>query len=935
MKYWLTTKLRTLAAWGIVSIISIHQSMGSAVCQETNLEKEKPEPTVEQNERSLIFEKDIRPFLEKKCVSCHGNSKQSADLNMASGSSLLKGSESGPVLVAGTPEESRLFQAVRDGHMPPEGNPALSDSEVTLLHRWIQEGAKFSNQPGSSVAVTDQQVIPILFLRCVPCHGGRRAEADLDLRTLSGILKGGKSGTVAVPGRPSESRLIQRIHAEEMPPRRQLVSVSVKTVESGELKILEQWIAAGMPKSESGPDTATTEPDRLVADDDRSFWSFQPPQLVSPPILSDADKGLNRIHNPVDQFVVERLKMAGLSLSPEADRRTLIRRLSFDLLGLPPRPEEVTAFVSDTRPDAYEILVEQLLHSPHYGERWGRHWLDAAGYADSEGSQNEDRIRPEMWRYRDYVIRSFNADKPYDRFLHEQLAGDELADYENAGEVTQEIYDNLVATGFLRTAPDRTFANITNFVPDRLEVIADELQILGSSVMGLTLHCARCHTHKFDPIPQRDYYRIAAVFKDAMDEHDWLGPEARRLKFVTTQERSEWEQSEQQISRRVEELQEQVKATSDEEAMKKLQEQIRQTEAQRRPEPMIRALWSRGQPSPTFVLKRGNYLTPGVQVGPGVLSVLTDGKTPFPVQPPWPGATTTGRRLAFAKWLTSENHPLTARVMINRLWKHHFGAGLVKTLANFGKTGEAPSHPELLDWLAREFVRSGWSIRQMHRLMVLSATYRQCSDMTTDRLSKDPENRLLSRMPMRRVEAEIVRDSLLFVSGQLDATQFGPPDDVDVRADGLVTAKGTEKGSRRSIYVLHRRTKLPTILETFDSPQMGPNCIERGESTVAPQALHLLNNAVVYGLAGKFAERVRAEAGDSPEERIFRVHELAFGAAPENDELTAGLDAYHRLLQQWQQKFEDQQQQLTEAPQRALQNYCHAIMNTAAFVYVD
>ncbi len=887
---------------------------------------------VGEDVRPVRFETEVLPIFEAKCSKCHGDQKRNAGLSLVTGSELLRGGESGEVVVAGKPDESLLFEMIHDGQMPPKDSTKLTTVEIELIRRWITEGAKFSDGSRGSAPITQHQIVPLMLLRCTACHGNRRREADLDLRTKTGMLRGGKSGPAVVSGKPDESLLVKRIRAEAMPPRRQLVNVSVKPMEAAELKKLEAWIAAGLPESPTGPDIATTEPDRLVTDEDRNFWSFRPPTRITPPSAALSNEDRQRANNPIDAFILLKLRESGLSPAPEADRITLIRRVAFDLIGLPPTPEEVAEFVSDPSPLAYETLVERLLASPRYGARWGRHWLDVAGYADSEGAQNEDRIRPNMWRYRDYVVRAFNADKSYDRFLHEQLAGDELADYEQAPVITDEIYDNLAATGFLRTAPDRTFANITNFVPDRLELIADEMQILGSAVMGLTLHCARCHTHKFDPLPQRDYYRLAALLKDALDEHDWIRPEARVLKQVTTVERQAWEKHELHVTERAAPLKQLLATTTDDAAKKSLQEQINKLEAERKPEPNIRALWSRGDPSPTYVLQRGNYLTAGVEVGPGVPSMLTKDKSPFAVDPPWPGAKTTGRRLALARWLTSPDNPLTARVMVNRIWKHHFGVGLVTTLANFGKMGAAPTHPELLDWLATEFVRSGWSIKSLHRLMVTSSTYRQSSlKVENHALSAS----LLAQMPLRRLEAETLRDSLLFVAGQLDETPFGAPDDVDVRGDGLVTVRASHQGARRSIFVLHRRTKLPTILENFDSPQMGPNCVERGESIVAPQALHLLNNAAVYQLAGHFAERVQREAGSEPARQIIHIHQLAFGTPPNAETQQAALESLNQLTQQWLTTLGQQADAQTEAAKRALRNYCHAILNSAAFVYVD
>jgi len=803
-----------------------------------------------------------------------------------------------------------------------------------VLWTSIADGARPLDEDGQPPTVTQHDIVPLMLLRCSTCHGQRRREADLDLRNKASMLKGGKSGPAVVPGKPAESLIIQRIQAEEMPPRRKLVSASVKPMTEAELKLLEEWIADGMPETPVGPDVATSEPDPLVSDQDRQFWSFQSPRSARHPVVVYTDG----VRNPIDAFVLEKLEAEGLSLSTEADRVTLLRRIYFDLIGLPPSPEDATAFVSDPDPLAYERLVDRLLSSPQYGERWAAHWLDVAGYADSEGGQNLDKIRDHMWRYRDYVIRALNADKTYDRFLHEQIAGDELADYENTEVISDEVYDNLVATGFLATAADRTFANITNFVPDRLEVIADEIQIFSSAVLGLTITCARCHSHKFDPIPQRDYYRLAAIFKDGLDEHDWLKPgKARSLGCVPAADRKAWESHDGPIREQIATLEKQLETEKDDAQKEMLTEKIGQLKKQRKPEPRIRATWSRGAPSPTYILKRGNYLTPGRIVGPGVPSALTNGQTPFEFQPPWPGAEKSGRRLALARWLTERDNPLTARVMVNRIWKHHFGAGIVSTMENFGKTGTPPTHPELLDWLAVEFVRGDWSLKRLHRLILTSSTYRQDSLVTAANLRGDPGGKWLSRMPLTRMDAEVVRDSLLAVAGQLDFTPGGPPDPVEESAEGLVTSKRTAHGWRRSIYVLHRRTKIPTLLDTFDLPAAAPNCTQRGVSIVATQALQMLNNAMVFELAGQLAERVRIEAGSDPAARIDRIHLVALGRPPSHEEQAMALETLHSLAKQWLVESEgvDLEQRERLATKRALTNYCHAMINSAAFLYID
>lgn len=963
--------------------------------------------------RVATYAADIQPLFQAKCLRCHGDKTRKADLNLATPTGVLKGGESGPVIVPGQPDTSLLYEKVHSGEMPPDEKDRLSEAEVKSIQRWIAAGAKSGAGNGEkpaepSAAPSQHEIIPIVLRRCSVCHGLHRQEAGLDLRTKAAMLRGGKSGPAMVPGKPDESPLIKKIRAGQMPPRDRLVEVSVKPIELAETETLAKWIALGAPEVAIEPDIATTTPDPLVSDKDRDFWAFRAPQPVAVPSVGDAA----RVRNAIDAFILQKLEQKGLGLAPEADRRTLMRRAYFDLTGLPPEPAEMKAFLADRDSKAYEKMIDRLLESPRYGERWGRYWLDLAGYADSEGKREQDLPRPHAWRYRDYVIRSFNADKPFDRFLMEQLCGDELVDYEHAAEITAEIYDNLVATAFLRMAPDGTWANITGYAPDRIEVIADEIDVLGSAVMGLTLKCARCHSHKFDPIPHRDYYRLVDVFKGAYDEYDWLKPDlrpgqaplsqdmlgGRHLPSVTTAERHAWEVLNARINQEVNPLKSALDRKAEALAAKHLEERLAQLpetlhgdlrtmlatapdkrdavqrylaekfekhlrldrdalkaldpefkkesekvegrvkalEAQRLPEPRIQALWDRGQPSPTYLYRRGDPLSPGRLVGPGVPSVLTDGKTPFEVKPPWAGAKQTGRRLAFAKWLTRPNHPLTARVQVNHIWKHHFGTGIVKTLGNFGKAGAPPTHPELLDWLAQEFVRQGWSLKAMHRLMMNSATYQQSSAVTADREKVDPNNTLVSRMPLVRLDAEALYDALLLVAGRLDETRFGPADTVAVRADGLVTPVGTARGWRRLVYVRQARKQIATHLENFDFPQMNPNCIERRDSIVAPQALYLMNNGMVYQLAEHFASRVLGEAGADPAMQVDRVYWLALSRPPTEEERQIGVEAFNQLAANWAKNpVAGVQPDPDAARLKALTAFCHTIMNSASFLYVD
>ncbi|MFN7998550.1 MAG: DUF1553 domain-containing protein [Bryobacteraceae bacterium] len=948
---------------------------------------------------------DVVPILKSNCTGCHGDSVKMKELNLTTEQGALKGSDSGPVVVPGNPDESILYKKVVSGSMPM-GKPHLSDQQIEAIFSWIKgeptetgKAAKPDNTP-----VTQNDVVPIMLTRCTVCHGLRKQEAGLDLRTRAAMLKGGKSGPAIILGKPEESLLIKKINAGEMPPKQKLIVVGVKPISPAETEKVARWIRQGAPEAPPEPDLAGTDKDPLVTSKDRQFWAFQTPKRPEPPTVKHAD----RVRNPIDAFVLAKLESKGMTLSPEADKLTLIRRATFDLTGLPPDPNEVKAFLADKDPRAYEKLIDRLLDSPRYGERWARYWLDLAGYADSEGGKlSADLERPFAFRYRDYVIRAFNADKPYNRFLLEQLAGDELADYEHANTVTQELMDNLVATGFLRMAPDSTTEREVNFVDDRIDVVADEIETVSSSVMGLTMKCARCHSHKYDPLPQRDYYRFKAVFKGAYDEHDWISPltlekyglyfPGRYLPYVTPgatpvqlleEERhrelvnksleadiktikTAWEEKtkeaknkliEKRIASQPKDLQDDLRSLIatppekrtevqkylaqrfesvlkvDEAELKndpafeaeseEVQKKTKLLEYRMIPEPKIRALWDRGTPSPTYILRRGMPTSFGPEVEPGPPAVLTSANLKYEVAAPWPGKT--GRRLAFAKWLTNPEHPLTSRVMVNRIWKEHFGTGIVKSVGNFGKTGTPPSNPELLDWLATEFIHQGWSMKQMHRLMLTSSTYRQSSIVGDEAAKVDPDNVLLSHMPMRRMNAEVLNDTLLLVSGRLDDTRFGVPEPVLVRDDGLVTPIDTGKGWRRSIYIQQRRTEIPTILDNFDLPPMSPNCVERPESTVSLQALYLMNNGMVHRLADSFADRIVREAGHDPRAQIETLYWLAVSRPPTPEEAKASLESLAKL-----ERLETKDTPAPQASSRALAKLCHTVFNSAAFLYID
>lgn len=914
-----------------------------------------------------LFEDAIAPILESRCVECHSAEKRKGELDLSSVPGFLRGSESGEIFEAGEPEKSTIYKLVHHGEMPKKGDP-LTHEQIETIHDWIAEGAHFRERPQLTQDTPNQHDVgPIVLLRCAACHGARLQEGGIDMRTAESMLAGG----ALVAGDPDNSKMIRRIESRACPPQEKLLKFFVKRPPKTEVAVLRAWIEAGAPVEDIEPDVATSEPDPLVSEEDREHWAFHPPK-TDPNAES------------IDDFIGTRLAAKGLDFSPEADRDTLIRRAYLDLIGMPPSFEESQRWRSGDEKNWYPAMIDHLLASPHYGERWGRYWLDVAGYADSEGGTSGDPVRDVAWKYRDYVVDAFNEDKPYDRFLLEQIAGDELIDVEKAEVITDEMVENLVATGFLRMGMDQTGSRTMNFVPERLGVVGDVVRVLGSGVMGLTMECVKCHTHKYDPIPQRDYYRFKAIFQGALDEHDWMSFKTRKLNYDTPERIQQIAKTNPPLEVELKTL---AKKQKDAEADRdkfllqyhhpelteaetktalvavkkadnqrtlpevKLVEKFRVAEllpdekqpkgvlklrdavtatkkeivaVKRRMEPpaAIRALWDRGDPSPTYILRRGEYDKPGRLVGPGVPAVLTNGHTPLDIEPPFPeGTPKTGRRLAFARWLTQPKNPLTARVMVNRIWNHHFGAGIVRTLENFGVQGEKPTHPELLDWLAVEFVEGGWSVKEIHRLMMNSRVYRQSSRVPDKLAEADPENRLFSRMPLRRMDAETLRDSLLLVSGRLDDSPGGAPDPVTVDRDGLVSVDPTPSGGwRRSLYAQYRRTEIPTMLETFDYPEMGPNCYQRSVSTVSPQSLLLTNNGRVRGLSGALAARVDAlvvgdgESAAGAAAKVDLLYKIALSRAPTEIEQKLGVEALREI---------------------SLEAYCHAILNSAAFIYID
>jgi hypothetical protein len=622
---------------------------------------------------------------------------------------------------------------------------------------------------------------------------------------------------------------------------------------------------------------------------ERSHWAFVKRATPAVPTFADAaDRAWAR--TPLDAFILERLKKEGLKPSPPADRATLIRRVYFDLTGLPPSPREVTAFVADKSPDAYQKLIEKLLASPQYGERWAQHWLDVVRFAETDGFEY-DTHRRDAWRYRDYVIRSLKQDKPYDRFVVEQLAGDEIS----AG--PEESDEVLIAAGFNRLGPLRKNAGNQEVASSRNEVLTEMTNAVGAAFLGVTLGCARCHDHKFDPIRQSDYYRTQAFFAATFD---------RDVLKATPEQQAAWkaktepiEQEMKTLTATMKKLQGREDATAREqrEALTKKLEELQD----KMPEPLP-ALHSvvnqMNKRSPTHLLARGEYTAKGESVGMRPLGVLLpDGSPELP-------QTTVKPRTELARWIVAPENPLTARVMVNRIWQYHFGRGIVATPNDFGKVGARPSHPELLDYLANQFVAGGQSIKQIHRLILNSNAYQQSSAPPADpalkalAMSKDPENKFLWRFNRQRLEAEQLRDAILSVAGTLNPKQGGPSVMVPIDP-GLVNllykpsqwqpAKDPAEYTRRSVYLIAKRNLRLPLMDVFDAPDAQASCPRRESSTHAPQALELLNGTFANEQAEAFAKRLEREAGPSLRKQIDLGYRLVAGRAARPEEVRSAL----------------------------------------------
>jgi mono/diheme cytochrome c family protein len=827
---------------------------------------------------------------------------------------------------------------------------------IAFLIAWLAICApSFAATPDpAAVQFFESKIRPLLAENCYKCHGPEKQKGGLRLDSRNALIQGGELGTVLVPGKTEESLIIKAIGYKDadlqMPPKKKLTDRQIAD--------LTQWVKLGAPwPGEDKPLGPTAVPAKAmqITDADRAYWAFQP---IRRP-LEPAIKNKAFVANPIDAFILAGLEAKQIEPNSPASMRELIRRAYFDLIGLPPTPEEVDAFAKDESADAYEKLLDRLLAKPQYGERWARYWLDVVRYAQTNGYERDDE-KPMAWRYRDYVIKALNEDKPYNRFIIEQLAGDEMPSPTN---------DSITATGFYRLC-------VWDDEPDDkraadFDYLDDSIRTTSAAFLGLTIGCARCHDHKFDPISQADYYQLLACINNIRPHEApqyalnsatyspltnraaaerWFTEHDGRIKQMSTQiealqksarvvlfrerlAKLPPEQVEAYLRAKPEEQHKIAEkafkdATPSAEDIRKAldpksREQLQQLELQfkkvtNEQPPFDWALSIRDAgPTPrnAHVLVRGNASTPGPEVQPAFLTVL-GGQKPNPL----PTAESTGLRRALAEWIASPTHPLTARVMVNRIWQHHFGRGIVRTPDDFGKTGLAPTHPELLDWLASRFIEDGWSMKRMHKLIMMSSVYRMSSSAANTRAAQlDPANDLFWRQNMRRLQAEAIRDSILAVSGALNSKMGGRGFFPRLSREAIAGASRPGHGwdmstederNRRSIYAFIKRSMLPPLFESFDYSNVSLPSGLRPETTVAPQALMLLNDDFLQLQADAFAQRVRADAGADPRDQIRRAYSLALGRLPTEREMQV---AYH-YQQRQATAFEALQSRLTFRP---------------------
>lgn len=838
----------------------------------------------------------------------------------------------------------------------------------------------------------DQDIRPIL-MQCIRCHGPGKQEGGMRFDGRDVAFQAGDSGNKAIePKDIAHSELIRRVESKDdsqrMPPEG-------ATLSHRQIEILRTWIDQGANWPEASKITSSVPGEMVVTEEDRQHWSYRPLGVTQPPTVKDNQW----CQTPIDQFILAKLDSSKLTPNQRADRRTLIRRLYFDLIGLPPTPEEVEAFVSNPSSSAVEELIDKLLDSSHYGERWGRHWLDLTRYADSNGLET-DADRPTAWHFRDFVIRAFNDDLSYQTFVRWQLAGDE---YE------PDAPEARAATGFLVTAPNETLG--PNFIEEeRLRLRYNELDDTAvtttAAFLGLTLGCARCHDHKFDAIPTRDYYRIQAAFigtargevflasRDAISKYHheekawnqrmkpiqdrfnhWLDeqrkPHESKLRHqkidglsISPEEKTVLkEQPDSEPGKRLSQQHEQkLKLTDDDyrrvftkeqrdtwDAMAHELEEVNRTRPQAPPTGLA-ITEPNGDPQEAWLLSRGDFYSKQERVELGFLTVLTGNRSPEQYRAAalkeTPSVSSSHQRRALAEWMTDVDQgagALLARVFINRVWQHHFGEGLSRTVNDFGVRAENPSHPELLDWLAQDFITHGWRLKRLQKLILMSAVYQQDTTFDTSRASIDPENRLLWRRRPLRLESEILRDSVLAVSGTLNAEPFGPAFKPPIPPEAMLArntgnpyprdASDSPVTRRRSVYMFHKRVVQYPLMQVFDAPDASVSCGRRNNTTVAPQALALLNDPFLRDRATDFAKRLISEKGANRSDWVTRSFQLALSRPPNERELNTSLEFIDK--QTIGRSKRQPNSSADETQHQALADLCQSLFSLSEFIYVD
>jgi hypothetical protein len=789
------------------------------------------------------------------------------------------------------------------------------------------------------------EILPVFEKNCVACHGPQQKMAGLDLSSFNGMMNGSSSGPVIAPGKPQMSLLWKMVEGGQMPQGGKLNDAEkqlIRTyIEQGRFPVQAPETAADMLKKDEARITPA----------ERQWWSFRKPVKPAVPAASNKDQA----NTPIDAFVLAKLEAEGWKMQAEADRVALLRRASFDLTGLPPTQEEVQAFLKDKSPNAWEKVVDRLLASAHYGEQWGRHWLDVAGYSDSRGDAG-DSDREVSWKYRDYVVNAMNRNKPINQFILEQMAGDQLVNYKPGTRPTPDQIEPLTATGFLRTTADITDNQTIYEVDKYFDAQQKSMETSLTSLLGVTVQCARCHDHKFDPILQHDYYRLMSAYQAVFDPENWLagnlkyGPwPSRTILDMGDAARAAWikdvTSSDAKAIRHMDDLLEathqryrtELKAgrdisdpakraqirkdiendpdldvdrnvpkdfISDQELEKKFPElaqwkdEIQAKRYARKnqskiPPNYIEAAWDVSKnPTPTYVLARGNYLAPGAEMQPGLPIVLDNPQNPLPFpdpkdHPEWNG---TNRRLILAKWMVSPENPLVARVFVNRVWQWHFGEGIVRSVDDFGTQGAKPTHPELLDYLAVSFEEHNWDLKWLTKQIMMSRVYRQSSAEVPEYMAADPSDKLLWRKAPLRLEAETIRDSMLEISGLLNDKMFGPPVDIKRGPDGqwLEDDKKSINGqNRRAVYVAQTRTRWISFLHVFDCPDMtSDHQTERFRSALPTQSLALMNSPLVMRATKAFTEKLLEQSENNYDAAIGLAFNAAYNRPPAAKELS-------------------------------------------------